>query len=1065
MPRPHRSRVPAHHRHGRAVSRVAPAAACRPAPRADAGRRGAPTASALAVALAAVIAAAPAPAATPRVHALANARIVTAPGVVIPRGTIVLRDGLIEAVGAGVRPPADARVWDAESLTVYPGLMDAFVTPREAPGADAAARRPAPGGPPPRRDTDEPARGATSGLASVTPETRVAEGPPLPEEQAKALRAAGFTAAHVAPARGIVRGQSALVALGDGAATGNVVRPDVAQVVSIEATPGGYPGSLMGGIAVIRQAFLDARWYRDASAAYARRPQGAERPETNLSWEALQPAVAGAQPVTFVADEMLEVLRAARIAKEAGVAARVVGAGDEYKRAADIAAERVPLVVPVDFPDAPAIAGPDAALEVAVEALRHWQQAPGNPAALAKAGVTFALTAHGLDDAGAFRANVARAIRRGLRPVEALAAVTTVPATLLGVSDRLGTIAPGKIANLTVTRGELFSDEGRVVEVWVDGARFETGAAAGVQATWDLRWEGGGAAVVVAVARDTTVQVVFGADTTRATVLDLRDDRATFRFPDPGAGATATATLVAKGERAQGTIAWGAAPRPLAGWRRLEAADARRKPDPADERVETPVAMGQSEAWRVPRPERPAAVLVRNATIWTAGPQGTLEGADLLARDGKIVAVGRGLRAPANAVVVDGAGLHVSPGILDEHSHAAILGNVNECTNIVTCEVRIADVVNSESIHIYRQLAGGTTMMHLLHGSCNAIGGQAALIKNRWGESPERLLFDAATPTVKFALGENPKQSNWDQRTDRYPASRAGVEQVIRDAFLRARDYRAAWLEHRQGRRPIPPRRDLQLEALAEIVEGRRLIHAHSYRTDEILMLMRLTESFGFRVGTFTHILEGYKVADEMAAHGASAMGFSDWWAYKHEVVDAIPWNGYLLWDRGVNAGFNSDDPDLARRLNAEAGKAVKYGGVPPEEAIRFVTLNPAKALRVDHRVGSLEPGKDADFVVWSAPPLSQFARVEQTWVDGRRYFDRAADLAARAAFAAERESLVAKARVAKQDDGPPGGRRGNRPPRYLEDADQSGNHCGGGEGHDFVSEFARRRLGGEGSR
>jgi N-acetylglucosamine-6-phosphate deacetylase len=392
---------------------------------------------------------------------------------------------------------------------------------------------------------------------------------------------------------------------------------------------------------------------------------------------------------------------------------------------------------------------------------------------------------------------------------------------------------------------------------------------------------------------------------------------------------------------------------------------------------------------------------------------------------------------------------------------------VNECTNSVTCEVRIQDVINSESVNIYRQLAGGTTIMHLLHGSCNAIGGQCAVIKNKWGQPPDELLFAAAPPTVKFALGENPKQSNWGgDRTGRYPQSRAGVEETIRDAFTRALDYRAQQAEYKQKKRPYPPREDLQLDALAEIVEGKRLIHCHSYRQDEILMLMRLTEQFGTRVNTFTHILEGYKVADEMAAHGASALGFSDWWAYKFEVIDAIPYNEYLMWDRGVNVGFNSDDSELARRLNTEAAKAVKYGGVPPEEAIKFVTLNPAKSLKIENRVGSLEPGKDADFSIWNGSPLSPYSRCEQTWIEGRKYFDRTADLAGREALAKERDALVAMARAAKKSGPPGGGGRGNWPPRYLEDTDMSGNDCGTG-GHDqvFRSESDRRALRGEAGR
>jgi len=281
---------------------------------------------------------------------------------------------------------------------------------------------------------------------------------------------------------------------------------------------------------------------------------------------------------------------------------------------------------------------------------------------------------------------------------------------------------------------------------------------------------------------------------------------------------------------------------------------------------------------------------------------------------------------------------------------------------------------------------------------------------------------------------------------------------VIRESFQRARDYRAGFAEASRDKGRVPPRRDLQLDALAEIVEGTRLIHCHSYRQDEILMLMRLTEEFGFRVNSFTHILEGYKVADEIATHGASAVGFSDWWAYKQEVIDAIPWNNWLLWDRGVNQGFNSDSEELARRLNTEAAKAIRYGGMPPEEAIRTVTINPAKSLLIDGRVGSLEPGKDADFAIWSGSPLSPYSRCEQTWIEGRRYFDRAADLEGRAALAREREALIARAQAAKQEGGAPAGGQRRRAPRYLEDTDQSGNECGGHEGHDmpFRSEAAR---------
>jgi imidazolonepropionase-like amidohydrolase len=407
-------------------------------------------------------------------------------------------------------------------------------------------------------------------------------------------------------------------------------------------------------------------------------------------------------------------------------------------------------------------------------------------------------------------------------------------------------------------------------------------------------------------------------------------------------------------------------------------------------------------------------VLVRNATIWTSGPSGRLEGADLLARGGRIVAVGVGLSAPAGAVVVDGTGLHVTPGLIDAHSHTAVDGSVNEGTHSSTAEVRIADVLEPDDVNLYRQLAGGLTVANVLHGSANAIGGQNAVIKLRWGATASGLLFAGAPPGIKFALGENPKQSNWNVSEKRYPQTRMGVQELVRARFRAARDYRREHDEHRSAGRPnrVPPRTDFELEALLEILDGERLVHSHSYRADEILMLVRLAEELGFRVATFQHALESYKVAAEVARHGAGASMFSDWWAYKYEVVDAIPWAGAIDWQKGVLVSYNSDSSELARRMNLEAAKAVRYGGVPEEEALRFVTINPARQLRVDARVGSLEPGKDADFAIWSGHPLDTTSLCLETWIDGRKYFDRAADLALRPSLEAERAALIAKAKA-----------------------------------------------------
>ena len=364
------------------------------------------------------------------------------------------------------------------------------------------------------------------------------------------------------------------------------------------------------------------------------------------------------------------------------------------------------------------------------------------------------------------------------------------------------------------------------------------------------------------------------------------------------------------------------------------------------------------------------------------------------------------MRAPAGAAVVDGKGLHVTPGIIDCHSHIAISRGVNEGSHAITAEVRVGDVLDPIDIDIYRQLGGGVTSANLLHGSANPIGGQNQVIKLRWGGLAEDLKFADAMPGVKFALGENVKQSNRERGGTRYPQTRMGVEEIIRDRFRAAVEYEAA--ARRKG--PLPFRRDLQLEALSEIVTNKRLIHCHSYRQDEVLAMLRVANEFKIRIGTLQHILEGYKVAGEIGRAGVGASSFADWWAYKVEAFDAIPDNAAMMHSQGVLTSINSDSPDLARRLNTEAAKTMKWGGLSADEALKLVTIYPAKQLRIEAKTGSLEAGKDADFVIWSANPLSNYARANQTWIDGRKYFDRAEDAEARKSLAAQREALVQKA-------------------------------------------------------
>lgn len=422
------------------------------------------------------------------------------------------------------------------------------------------------------------------------------------------------------------------------------------------------------------------------------------------------------------------------------------------------------------------------------------------------------------------------------------------------------------------------------------------------------------------------------------------------------------------------------------------------------------------EAWMSDIPEQPEHILIRNATLWTAGEAGILEHADLLIRRGKIRRIGQGLDAPRGALEIDAEGRHVTPGLIDAHSHAAITGGVNESSLISTAMVRIADVINADSINIYRQMAGGLTTMQLMHGSANAIGGQNIIVKLRWGADPEDMIVDGQPGVIKFALGENPKQSNWQSDTPRYPDSRQGVNQIIEQKFQQAREY-ARRHAGRGGRNAVPPRPDLEMEVINAVLDGQIDVHAHGYRADEFLALMQTAKRHGFAIHALHHVLEGYKVADEIAGHGAGASTFSDWYGFKYEARDAIPYNAALMHERGVLTSVNSDNPELARRMNIEAAKSVRYGGLGEHEALKLVTANAAKQLRLDDRIGRLAEGLDADIVIWNGPPLSVTSRVDQTWIDGRLYFDRQRDLQARQNWESERQNLIAAVRAQSESD------------------------------------------------
>ena len=938
-----------------------------------------------------------------RVHALENARIYVRPNQVIEHGTVVVRDGLVVEVGASIDIPPDASRWDYTGMTIYPGMIEMFT--------QAGL---------PKEDEDDTA-GAAHWNPAVRPERSAAEAYRISEAEIARLRESGFAAAMAVADQGVFSGSSAVVNLGTGTPNENILKRDVFQHVRMKRNRNRtYPAAMMGVVALMRQTILDAQWYRDAHAAYASNP-GQDRPEDNEALAALDDVIARSQAVLMNVADDHAFLRAARLAEEFGLRFLVKGSGHEYRMLEAIRAVGVPVILPVDFPQSGnlSVSAPEDAIDVTLETLRHWDLAPGNPGRLNRAGIPIALSSTGLEKTSDFHDRVREAIAHGLDYESALAALTTTPASMLGLSSQIGTLEPGKLANMTITDGPLFAEDVNVQDVWVAGDRYVVTPRPVVdpRGAWLVVLQGDSLSLAIdgsLKAPKGTIDV-DGTDIKTAR-MELDDARIAFNVENEALGEAGVwrfsgsiqgDRIIGRGVRPDGeSLAWSAD--------RIRAREVEPPVMPTTDleadvlpELYPPGAFGRKSA-----PAQPEHVLVRNATVWTLDDRGRLDNADLLIREGKIVEVGTALTAPEGALEIDGTGKHVTPGIIDAHSHTAILEGINEGTQAVTAEVGIGDVVNSYDIALYRELAGGLTAANLLHGSANPIGGKNQVIKLRWGVDPEELKFTEARPGIKFALGENVKRSNWRILSDRYPQTRMGVEQIIRDRFLAAREYQQAWdrynaLADKSG--VVPPRRDLELETLQEILAGERLVHCHSYRQDEILMLIRIADEFGFTIGTFQHVLEGYKVGPEIAAHGAGASTFSDWWAFKVEAYDAIPYNGALMHEAGVLVTFNSDSNELARRLNTEAAKAVKYGGVDEVEALKFVTLNAAKQLAIDPYVGSLENGKDADFVIWNGHPLSTYTKCEQTWIDGRKYFDVDEDKMMRIEVKKERTRLIQK--------------------------------------------------------
>jgi imidazolonepropionase-like amidohydrolase len=935
------------------------------------------------------------------VYGLRNARVVVDYQTTLENTDILISDGRIETIGSNLSFPKGTIIYDLTGKTVYPSFIDAYAANYGISTASATTI------------AGSVAQKAGRSTTATSSNARVADywndgihasfnisDEFIPDAKvADEYRKAGFGSVLAFKASGIARGTSALVSTGDGKANNVILKDKASANYSLarnhSADP--YPAAQFGIIALLRQVNYDAEWYKQLPPGYFT-DHGLEAYSSNL-----------ALPQIMEVSNKLEILRADKIGKEFGIEYIIKGSGDEYQTLNDIKKAGNKLILPLDFPEAPDVKDPYDASSASYTALKHYELAPANLSKVSEAGIQFAITSSDLSKRSEFLANLRKAVKYGLSEKEALKALTTTPASIIGASDLIGAVKKNMIANLLITSGDIFKDDCVIYENWVQGKpyRLVDLRKKDIRGTYALEVDTASYKMVLSGTLDkpTIKLTVDSTDVPKATftrdrnLFNINFDRSKLKFRL--SGYLAEKDIEGKGQLDNGK--W-------ISWKATFTSD-EKEPDTSKKKAISPipspgklvypfVAYGRTE---LPKQED---VLFKNGTVWTNEKEGKLLNTDVLVKNGKISKIGKNLSA-AGARIIDASGMHLTPGIIDEHSHIA-LDAINEQGQAITSEVRCSDVIDPENQNIYRQLAGGVTAAQLLHGSANPIGGQSVIIKHRWGHSAEELIVDNQVGFLKHALGENVKRI-----TTRYPNTRMGVEQIIRDAYQRAVDYNTRWKTwnsmkpaDRAGK--VPPRRDLELDAIVDVLEKRSFITCHTYVQSEGTMLMNLAEDFNIKVNTFIHFNEGYKIADQIAEHGGAASVFSDWWDYKYEVYEGITYNAAMLLSQGVLTCIHSDDAEQGRRLNQEAGKSVKNGGISETEALKLVTLNTAIILHLDDRMGSIKAGKDADLVLWTDNPLSVYARANKTMVDGTIYFDEEEDAKMKEEIDKERNRIIA---------------------------------------------------------
>lgn len=910
------------------------------------------------------------------VVAVTNATVYTSSTTRIDKATILIKDDKILEIGAQIAIPKEATIIDATGKTIYPSFIDLFTEfGIQKPQAKPRNSRS------PQYDSE---RNGYYWNDHIRADFNASDNLNYDDKTAKDLREIGFGTVLSFNNDGIVAGTGLLWTLNDAENNGTrILNKKISQHFTFRKSSlsaQAYPSSLMGSMALIRQLYHDAKWY----AAGGSKTKDGSLEAFNQNKNLLQ---------IFTAGDKLNILRADKIGDEFGVNYIIKGSGNELERIEEVKKTNATLLIPINFPDAYDVSDSFLAEQVVLSDMKFWNQAPYNLKVLAENNINFALTTADLKNPKDFLTNLRKAVELGFPKEKAIASLTEIPAKIAN-QNNVGSLKKGNLANFIIVSGDIFETKSTIQENWVQGNRFviEKIQPSDIRGKYDLTLDnvkydlsidGEVSKLEAKISQD---KLEFGTKLTYnepwITMIVKSKDTLASKFIRIS-GLKSETSLSGKAILENGKeVSWSAIKKTTTSEvKKDEKKDEKKTP------IFYPVTFPNMAFGNSSKPKQ-ETILFKNAMVWTGEKDGILKETDVLIENGKIVKIGKNL--PQKGKVIDATGKHLTAGIIDEHSHIAISNGVNESGQNSSAEVTIEDVVNSEDINIYRNLAGGVTSANLLHGSANPIGGRAAFIKLKWGYNPDEMLVPSAPKYIKFALGENVKQSNWgDNERLRFPQSRMGVEQVYEDYFSRAIAYQKEWDAYKASSKgKTPPRFDIELETLNQILNKKRFITCHSYVQSEINMLMKVAEKYNFKIQTFTHILEGYKLADKMAKHGVGGSTFADWWAYKYEVNDAIPYNAALMNNVGVTVSINSDDAEMSRRLNQEAGKTLKYGGVTEEQAWNFVTLNPAKLLQVDDKVGSIKIGKDADVVLWSDNPLTIYAKAEKTVVDGIIFFD-----------------------------------------------------------------------------